>query len=742
MKTQNSDTQHPTPGHCPVPVAAARQSAAILPSSHRHFPKRRYVLAVGLLLSAFCFSATAQTSAFTYQGRLDDGGAPANGRYDFIVTDFDALTGGYSTTFNLVTNIGVTNGLFTLALDLTALTFPGADRWLELAVRTNGGGSFTTLSPRQRVTSAPYAIRAASAGTVAASGITGTLAPAQLPAAVVTNAATGVNLTGTFSGNGAGLTNLPAWRLGGNAGTTPGVNFLGTTDNQPLEVRVNNLRVLRLEPTANAVSLTNAVNLIAGSLANSIGPGVFGATIAGGGAVYYQGDPSTNLVEASFGTVAGGFGNSIRASAGAATISGGGGNSIHQFSEASTIGGGLNNEIRDSAYWSIIAGGLSNTNESIASVISGGQRNRIGKGSFSTFGHSTIGGGAGNTIHSNAYYARIGSGAGNTIQPNNIYANIGGGEGNTIQSSSATIGGGSVNTIQANASYATISGGGGNTIQTNASFATIGGSTNRADGQYATIPGGLLNTATNYAFAAGRRAKAIHTGGFVWADSTDADFSSTTSNQFNIRATGGVRISDNTPGLFFGNTTRQMLNLWSTNFGIGVQDSTTYFRTDSGFAWYRAGSHTNSGPGTGGTTLMTLTASGLTVNGTFVSASDRNVKADFRPVNPAQVLDKVLALPLQEWIYQADPKRSRHLGPMAQDFHAAFGLGQDDTSIATVDADGVALAAIQGLNQKVESREQKTEMEMAELRAENAALKARLEKLEQLLSQQLNPKTP
>jgi hypothetical protein len=87
-------------------------------------------------------------------------------------------------------------------------------------------------------------------------------------------------------------------------------------------------------------------------------------------------------------------------------------------------------------------------------------------------------------------------------------------------------------------------------------------------------------------------------------------------------------------------------------------------------------------------------------------------------------LEKVVALPIQSWGYKSDPDK-RHIGPVAQDFHAAFGLnGADDTTIATVDADGVALAAIQGLNQKLEAQ-----------RAENAALKERLEKIEQLLNQ-------
>jgi hypothetical protein len=114
------------------------------------------------------------------------------------------------------------------------------------------------------------------------------------------------------------------------------------------------------------------------------------------------------------------------------------------------------------------------------------------------------------------------------------------------------------------------------------------------------------------------------------------------------------------------------------------------------------------------------------VNGAFVSASDRNVKEDFQPVNSTRVLEKVLALPLQEWVYKADEQKSRHLGPMAQDFKAAFGLGVDDKTIATVDADGVALAAIQGLNQKLAE-------ELKRRDAENAELKQRLDALEKLL---------
>ena len=79
-----------------------------------------------------------------------------------------------------------------------------------------------------------------------------------------------------------------------------------------------------------------------------------------------------------------------------------------------------------------------------------------------------------------------------------------------------------------------------------------------------------------------------------------------------------------------------------------------------------------------------------------------------------------------------------HIGPMAQDFKAAFYPGSDDKSITTLEADGVAFAAIQGLNEKVESRRQESEARSQKLEAENAELKARLEKLEELINKTIN----
>src|SRR5437867_421849 len=110
-------------------------------------------------------SAVAQGSAFTYQGRLGDNGARASGDYDFRFTIYNAATNGNPVGNPLTTaSVGVSDGLFTVALDFGALPFDGNPRWLEIGVRTNGSVSaYSLLAPRQLLTSTPYAVRAINA---------------------------------------------------------------------------------------------------------------------------------------------------------------------------------------------------------------------------------------------------------------------------------------------------------------------------------------------------------------------------------------------------------------------------------------------------------------------------------------------------------------------------------------------------------------------------------------------------
>ena len=113
-------------------------------------------------------------------------------------------------------------------------------------------------------------------------------------------------------------------------------------------------------------------------------------------------------------------------------------------------------------------------------------------------------------------------------------------------------------------------------------------------------------------------------------------------------------------------------------------------------------------------------------SGSWFSLSDRNAKTAVQPLDPREVLKKVAALPLNTWQYKTQDAQYRHMGPMAQDFYAAFQLGESDKSIDTVDADGVALAAIQGLNALLAEKDAKTTAQLEEKDREIAALRTEL----------------
>ena len=135
-------------------------------------------LCITQLLLCFCIlghTVFSQTTTFTYQGSLRSGGSPATGNFDFEFKLFDLASAGAQQGSTLQRlNVPVANGIFTVSLDFGAPVLPGADRFLDIAVRTSGGGAFTPLTPRQQVSSAPYAVRslnAAIADSVSAGGI-------------------------------------------------------------------------------------------------------------------------------------------------------------------------------------------------------------------------------------------------------------------------------------------------------------------------------------------------------------------------------------------------------------------------------------------------------------------------------------------------------------------------------------------------------------------------------------------
>lgn len=518
----------------------------------------------GAILFSAAMQAFAQGTAFTYQGRLNNGGSPASGLYDFRFKLYVDSLGNTQVGSSYLTNaVPVTNGLFTAAIDFGAGVFTGTSNWLEVDVRTNGVGGYTTLSPFQELTPTPNAIFAETAsslsGTLPAAQLSGPVSSANL-AGTYANAVNLTNPGNNFSGNGAGVTNVNAallgglassnyWQTGGN-NVAPG-QFLGSTNNQPVELWVNNKRAFHIEDT------TNAANIIGGWSNNFAAPGVMAATVGGGGgksavnSSFY-----TNSVWSSYGTVGGGLGNQAGNTNGdttfarGATVGGGGANVAGAI--YSTIAGGDNNNILLSSDFSSIGGGELNSIQPYAnfSVIGGGYNNLIqGDSNYWVAADiigSTIAGGSYNTIQTNAPYSTIGGGLENTIQDGASFSTIAGGGYSVIQTNSfySIIGGGDGNQIQTNAPGSTIGGGENNIVLSNAYVATIGGgANNQVGGAGGTVPGGNGNLAGGInSFAAGTEAYATNDGSFVLADLNYVPFYSTAPNEFSVRAQNGVRI--------------------------------------------------------------------------------------------------------------------------------------------------------------------------------------------------------
>jgi len=256
----------------------------------------------------------------------------------------------------------------------------------------------------------------------------------------------------------------------------------------------------------------------------------------------------------------------------------------------------------------------------------------------------------------------IGGDAGNVVFAGIQGATIGGG-GGTVN---GNIGLGSMfgpNEVQAD--FTTV-GGGVHNLAVSAFSTVSGGEGNLASGQGSSVCGGENNVASGLgSFAAGSAAQAMQDGDFTWSDSSSTiAFTSAGAGEFAARATGGVR------------------------FVTAINGS---------------------GTPTAGVTLAAGSSAWSTL-------SDRNAKANFKPVDTTEVVRELAAIPVLTWNYKTQNPSIRHIGPMAQDFSAAFKVGEDNRHITTLDSEGVALAAIQGLYAMVQQKD----AQIAALRRDDA----------------------
>jgi hypothetical protein len=681
-----------------------------VPAAHKHAPVHVSGPTDGL-------DAITIPRMMTYQGKLTDTlGAPVpDNNYSITFRLYSVPTGG-TPYWNETQSVATKSGLFTVLLGAATPigSMPDAGA-AHLGMSVSGGAE---LTPRLRLASSAYAFlseRAAGADllqgkdTTALDGRFVNEGQANsVTSAMITNgtiAAADLNQMGATTNQVLKWTGS-AWAprsdsIGGGTGDNAWVR--GSPDSVLLTIR--NLGIARggagsallgTQPFTHvnlgsqcstgfysAATVHSTVGGGYGSVARGNYATVGGgdrnrafeyASIAGGsrneatGQYAAIGGGSRNEVAGQYATAGGGSQNSAAGTYG--TVAGGAGNQAG--GRTATVGGGFGNQATDSS--ATVAGGSSNqAGASFATV--GGGVSHVASASYATvaggYDHtasgasSFVGGGTRNSALGQS--SAVAGGVDNRAMNNASF--VGGGSYNRADASYSVIAGGASNYVSGESS--TIAGGNSNTV--NGTCATVGGgSDNTAYGWYSMIPGGEQNrTAGRHSFAAGRYARANHRGAFVWSDSAASaaeSVYSTNYNQFRVRARGGT--------WFFSNSSQ--------------------------------------------TTGVTLASN----SNAWASTCDSLNKEDFREVDRRELLEKLAALRVRNYKMKDQDDGTRHIGPVAQDFHAAFGVGENNTSINMADADGVLFAAVQALYEQNQALfEQNREM-----RAELEALKAALER--------------
>ncbi len=376
--------------------------------------------------------------------------------------------------------------------------------------------------------------------------------------------------------------------------------------------------------------------------------------IAGGHRNFIEGESSTcgggndnRINNAEFSTVSGGYSNYIAGDY--ATVSGGNNNSAGGIN--ATISGGFENNA--SAASATIGGGYQNTASVAGATVSGGYYNDADgaaatiSGGYENFADgyiATVGGGRNNKARGD-YSVVAGGGGVHEADSNSVQGTasaIGGGRGNFVADDFSTIAGGHDNSIFGN--FSTVAGGDSNDILDLANYATIGGGyANMIAGDYSVIPGGTGNIVSgDYTVGCGSAINVAANNALIFGDGSET-FSIGMSNSANFLVNNGFRIWTDNPV--------------SSNIGVRV--------VGGGTSW--------------------------------ISLCDSTTKMNRMPADGIAILDKISAMPIDQWNYKHQPNGPEHIGPMAQDFWSAFHLGTDSLGIETIDADGVLFAAVKEL---------------------------------------------
>jgi len=622
--------------------------------------KKRAILFVILAL-ALAGNAFAQSSAFNYQGKLNDAGAAANGTFQFQFKLYDSVAGGTQIGSSLSdVPVTVANGIFSVSLDFGAQAFSGGDRFLDVAVRKTPNDAYTPLTPRQKINSAPYSNKAI-------------------------NATNADNFSGNLSGDVSGSQNSTIVNsVGGQTSTNIAASVEATQNATP-----NNAANTLVKRDANGKITVGSVTFGDGTTLTTASVG--GGTVTGNGAVTAINDAATtekindNRLASSFLKFmpateqlsvgdANGTAPMINLRGGSTCCSGPGGHTPAWFKVFQN--------------GSFVATG--NLGIGVSPWQGKGYRTSWDsyKGAFRS-GYADL-----EWDDTNVGFFSWAGGSNSTAS--GLYA-LSFGDTNQAESTSSIVFG-SGNQVKGAAGF---SAGAGNRVCYTYGVAlgnkAISGGPILANGKcdtdsvnlrgLAAVAIGYNVTASlDYTMALGKFASNNgFSGTFVWSDASataSADtFKNTANNEFAARATGGFR-----------------------------------FRTNLA-----------------GTTGCNLPAG----SGVFNCTSSRFTKENF--VAETNVLSKLRLIPITSWNYISEGKQVRHLGPMAEDFFAQFGLGTGNTSIGVQDLAGVSIAAVKELDAQLREKNAEIERlqnEVKQMKANQNELERRLAAIEQALKEQ------
>ncbi|HZR19529.1 MAG TPA: tail fiber domain-containing protein [Verrucomicrobiae bacterium] len=703
--------------------------------------RTQMVFCVALLLSASVGIAAPLGTAFTYQGKLSRGSTAATGYFDFSFALFDSASGGAQHGSSIeLSAVPVASGSFTATLDF-GNAFDGNACWLMISVKTNAAANYTVLNPRQAIAPAPYALYALTpAGPQGPKGDTGATGP------MGPQGAKGdVGLTGPTGPQG----------LKGDTGAT---GAIGLTGPQGAKGDTGATGATGAQGPKGDVGLTGPTGPQGPKGdTGAVGPtgpqglkGDTGATGATGpqgpkGDVGPAGPTGPQGLKGDTGTT-GAIGpmgpQGLKGDTGATGATGPQGPQGPQGTPGSADAWSLTGTAGTTAGVNFIGTTdnkplelRANNSPALtlkpsqwgASISGGGGANASGATAVALGYSTTASGSAAVALGDRTTASGWESTAlGEVTTASGDYSMAMGNYTKATNSCSTAMG---TNTLAGGVGSTAM----GRNTKALASSAVAMGLWSTASGANS-LAGGYSSTAAgSSSVALGYYAYADHGYSFVWNDGSSGvsgDIHTTAQNQFIIGASGGVGIGA-APG-------DALLDIQGN---VRLNKNDIYFRegTDRnhGLGWYGAGRlfgtvspdgpviYGWSGGGLGSTSggsqlsLQWFSTGNVSVRGTLSQGSDRNIKTDFMPVSNRDVLERVCALPVQTWRYKSEPEGVRHLGPISQDFYGSFGLGEDDRHITTVDESGVALAAIQGLNEVLKEKDSRIgalELEIADLK--------------------------